>query len=269
MRYFRDLCTFVGDIARSRWLLYELTKHDFRARYLGSYLGIIWAVVQPTITIVLFWFVFQVGFRTQPISNCPFILWLMAGMIPWFFISETLSMAASSVIEKGFLVSKVNFRASILPITKILSGLIIHFFFLLLLMGVLFYYGYRPDIHFLEVFYYLGGCVALMLGISWATSALSVFMRDVTHAVQIVLQFLFWLTPIFWSPQQHFAQYQKFLKLNPFYYIIEGYRNCLLHDEYFWQPTKSMIWFWCVTLLALATGAVVFRRLRPHFGDML
>lgn len=269
MKVIRDFGRFLVDIYHSKWLLYELTKHDFRARYLGSYLGTVWAVLQPIITLLIFWFIFEVGFRLRPMSDCPFIIWLMAGMVPWFYISETLGAGTNAVIEKGFLVSKVQFRASILPITKIVSALLVHLFFIGLLLLVLLYYGFKPDLHYLEIPYYMLGTILLVLGISWATSALTVFLRDVSHLINIVLQFLFWLTPIFWSPQQHFAQYQKYLKLNPFYYIIEGYRACLIRDEWFWQPTTSMIYFWVVTLSTLAIGAFVFRRLRPHFGDML
>lgn len=260
---------FLADTYRSKWLLYELTKHDFRSRYLGSYLGILWAVIQPTITLLIFWFIFQVGFRTPSVKDCPFIVWLMAGMVPWFFISETLSSGSNSVVEKGFLVSKVVFRTSILPVTKILSALIIHLFFILLLIVVLLYYGFKPNLHFLEIGYYVMASVILVLGVSWATSALSVFMRDVTHLMNIILQFLFWMTPIFWSFDMIPPKYQPLFKLNPVFYIVEGYRSALIRHTWFWQPTKTMICFWVITGTLFCAGAVIFRRLRPHFGDML
>jgi len=260
---------FLADIHRSRRLLYELTKHDFVSRYLGSYLGIIWAVVQPIVTLCIFWFIFQVGFKARPVSNAPFIIWLMAGMVPWFFVSDSLSSATNSVIDKGYLVSKVVFRTSTLPIVKILSALIIHLFFILLLLVVLLVYGFKPDIYYIQIPYFLFASILFVLGISWATSALTVFLRDMTHLMNIVLQFLFWMTPIFWSLDMIPPRLRIFLKLNPLYYIVEGYRACLIHDQWFWQPYKTMAYFWFVTTLLFVGGAITFKRLRPHFADVL
>ena len=82
----------------------ELTASDFKSRYLGSYLGLLWAFIQPVATILIFWFVFEVGFKAAPIGNFPFILWLIAGIIPWFFISDCLASSTVSVVENSYLV---------------------------------------------------------------------------------------------------------------------------------------------------------------------
>ncbi len=269
MGYALEFGRFLSDTYRSRWLLYELTRNDFVADYLGSYLGIIWAVIQPITTIGVLWFVFQVGFRVQPVANVPFIIWLMAGMVPWFFVSDCLSKTANSVVEKGFLVSKVSFRASILPVVKILSSLIVHLFFIGILLIIVVCYGYKPNLHYLQIIYYLVASVMLVMGISWITAALAVFIRDVGHLTNVALQFLFWMTPIFWSPEIIPERYRIYLKLNPMYYLVEGYRDCLIRNLWMWDSFNITAYFWCVTLILFAIGAVVFRRLRPHFGDML
>ena len=129
MRYFRALIALILDIFRNRKLLWQMTKRDFRQRYLGSYLGILWAFIQPAITVLIFWFVFQVGFKAMPVENFPFILWLVCGMFPWFFISESILSATNSVIESSFLVKKIVFRVELLPIVKIMSALVVHIFF--------------------------------------------------------------------------------------------------------------------------------------------
>ena len=135
VKYFHLFLDFLADIFNSRQLLWELTKKDFQVRYLGSYLGVIWAFIQPLITILIFWFVFQVGFKSMPVDNFPFILWLMAGMIPWFFFAESLQSATNSILSNSFLVKKVVFRVSLLPIIQIISALAIHIFFILFLFG--------------------------------------------------------------------------------------------------------------------------------------
>jgi len=233
LRTLKLTVAFVLDVFNSRTLLWEMTIKDFQVRYLGSYLGILWAFIQPMVTVLIFWFVFQVGFKSQPVDNFPFILWLVAGMFPWFFISDTINNATGSITENSFLVKKVVFRVSLLPIIKLISALIIHLFFVGILIVMFAVYGYLPTLYTLQVGYYIFAAGCLLLGIAWITSALSVFLKDVGQIVGMVLQFGFWGTPIFWSYKIIPAQYLMFLKLNPAYYIIEGYRNCLIYHNGF------------------------------------
>ena len=100
---------FLYDLISSRQLLWDLTKKDLKQRYLGSYLGILWAFIQPTISVLIFWFVFQVGFKAMPIDNFPFVLWLVCGMFPWFYFSDGLVGATNSIAANSFLVKKVVF----------------------------------------------------------------------------------------------------------------------------------------------------------------
>ena len=135
----RHFFNFLLDLYRNRGLILQLTIRDFKSRYLGSYLGLLWAFIQPVITILIFWFVFEVGFKSAPVGDSPFILWLMTGIIPWFFISESLASGTGSVVENSYLVKKIVFRVSMLPVVKLLSALVVHVFFVL----VFFYYFTR------------------------------------------------------------------------------------------------------------------------------
>ena len=267
--YLRILWSLARDTVQNRRLLWDLTKRELRQRYLGSYLGILWAFIQPTVTVLIFWFVFQVGFKSMPVDNFPFILWLIGGMVPWFYISDALGSASSAVLENGFLVKKMVFRVELLPVVKIAAALLVHVFFIGVMFLMFLVYGYMPTVYSLQLLYYLLAMSCLILGISWLTSALTVFLRDVGQFVGMVLQFAFWATPIFWSLKMIPAEYQWFLKLNPAYYVIEGYRDCLIYHAWFWERPHLTVYFWLVTFVFLLLGAVVFRRLRPHFADVL
>lgn len=260
---------FFKNILANRGLIFQLAIKDLKDKYLGSYLGVMWAIIQPTITILIFWFIFQVGFKSIPIDNYPFILWLMAGMLPWFFFSDAVMNATNSVISNIFLVKNVVFRLSLLPIVKIISPLIIHVFFILFLIVMFWGYGYKPNIYFIQVFYYIMAMCIFMLGLTWITSALVVFLKDVGHILSMILQFGFWLTPIFWSLKMIPEKFTFLIKLNPMYYIIEGYRNSFIFRNWFWQYPSQTIYFWCVTVVFLLIGYFVFKRLRPHFADVL
>ncbi len=269
LKYLKTFYRFLRDIYKSKRLLIDLAKNDFKSRYMNNYLGILWAFVQPIGMIVMFWFVFQVGFRAVPVDNFPFILWLMTGMIPWFFFAESLQSAANSILSNSFLVKKVVFRVSLLPIIQIISALIIHMFFITFLFGMFLYYGYSPTIYWLQIPYYLVCTIVLILGISWITSSIIVFFRDLGQILTMIIQSGFILTPIFWSINILPKEYQYLVELNPMHYIIEGYRNSLIYNIWFWEKIDLTLYFWVIALFFFFVGAVVFRKLRPHFADVL
>ncbi len=269
MNYLRHFGLFIKDIIQSRFLILELAKNDFREKYLGSYLGILWAFLQPIMTIFIFWFVFEVGFKSKPAGDFPFILWLVSGLIPWFFFSEALLNATNSIISNSYLVNKVVFRVSILPLIKIISALAIHIFFVVFLIIIFLLYGYSPTIYYLQIIYYITASLLLLLGFSWMTSSLVIFLKDISQAIGVILQFGFWGTPIFWSLDIIPEKYQVLFKLNPVYYIIQGFRNTFIYHRWFWEDASQTIYFWLVTIIIFAIGALVFRKLRPHFADVL
>ncbi len=250
-------------------LLYSLTKNDFRQKYLGSYLGIAWAFIQPVITVLIFWFVFQVGFKAQPINDVPFILWLIAGMFPWFFFADAIGNATNAVTENAYLVKKIVFKVSFLPLIKIFSALVVHLFFIVFMYILYMVYGYSFDLHWLQAFYYLGAMMVLILGISYVTSAIVIFFKDVGQLVAMLLQFGFWLTPIFWFIGTVPEKYHFWIKLNPLVYIIEGYRDSMINHIWFWEKPLMGLYFWVVALIMIAVGFSTFRKLKPHFADVL
>jgi len=265
----KHFINFLLNLYCNRSLLFQLTVRDFKSRYLGSYLGLLWAFINPIITILIFWFVFQVGFKSAPVDDLPFVLWLITGIVPWFFIADTLMSGTGSVVENSFLVKKIVFRVSMLPIVKLLSALVVHIFFVFVIFIVFAVYHIYPDMYAIQVVYYGFSAIVLLLGLTWFASALMVFLKDTGQVVAIFVQFGFWLTPIFWSIAIVPEKYRIYLKLNPFYYITEGYRDCFIHKIWFWQHPLYTTYFWLFTGVIFVVGALLFVRLRPHFADVL
>lgn len=261
--------TFFGELAGSRRVIFELIRRDLNARYLGSGLGLFWMVAQPAATILVLWFVFSFGFGARAVAGVPFILWLVAGIVPWFFLTECVSGATNAVIDHAFLVKKILFRVHLLPIVRILSALAVHLVFVALSLSLLWLSGFPPGLHALQLPYYLLATVAFVLGLTWCTSALIVFLRDLGPVVALLLQFGFWLTPVFWDLGAIPPGYARLVMLNPAYYLVQGYRESLLHRVWFWSHAELTLYFWASTLVLLVAGAWVFRRLRPHFADVL
>ena len=225
--------------------------------------------MNPIVTICVLLFVFQVGFKAPPIGDIPFVVWLCLGFFPWFFFAEALNSASNSIIEYKFLLKNIFFRISYLPIIKILSALCIHLVFIILSIILLCFFGIYPEVYWLQVFYYMFCMVFLLLGLGWLTASLMVFVRDIGNIITIFIQFGFWLTPIFWNIQMLPEQLQTIVKLNPVYYIIQGYRDTFLFHTVFWEKPFLTFYFWFFTLFIFLLGLFVFKKTRPHFADIL
>ncbi len=266
----------LAGIYESRKLITRLSVNDFKTKFAGSYLGIIWAFVQPVITILVYWFVFEKGFKPAAINNAagaevPYVLWLIAGMVPWFFFSDALSGGTRALLDYTYLVKKVVFQIDILPIVKIISAVFVHLFFLAFAILLYALYGYTPDLYTLQVIYYTFCMLILLVGLTYLTSAIVVFFRDLNQVINIVLQVGVWVTPIMWNMDTMNISpvFKSILKLNPLYYIVQGYRDAFINKVAFWERPELTIYFWCFTIVFLFLGSHVFKKLRMHFADVL
>ena len=266
----------MAGVYESRKLIARLSVNDFKTKFAGSYLGLIWAFVQPVITILVYWFVFEKGMKPAAIRDAagtevPYVLWLIAGMVPWFFFSDALSGGTRALLEYSYLVKKVVFKIDIVPIVKIVSAVFVHLFFLAFAVLLYTLYGYYPDVYTLQVLYYSICLFVLVMGISYLTSAVVVFFRDLNQVINIVLQVGVWVTPIMWNidTMDISPVLKNLLKLNPLYYIVQGYRDAFIGKVAFFERWELTIYFWVVTIVFVVLGTHVFKKLRMHFADVL
>ena len=259
----------------NRALIFKLSKNDFKTKYAGSYLGIIWAFIQPVVTIVMYWLVFEKGLKagaqlSREGIHVPFVLWLSAGLVPWFFFSEALNSGTNALLEYNYLVKKVVFKISILPIIKIISALFVHVFFVAFLLVLFACYGFYPDLYTLQVLYYTFCMFMLVLALCYTTCSIVIFFRDLSQIIAIVLQIGMWATPIMWPfaetvPQQ----FQWIFKCNPMFYVVMGYRSALIDKSWFWENPLQTLYFWMVVAVTFVFGTVIFKKLKVHFADVL
>lgn len=263
------MLSWIRDIVSNRRLIFELSKSDFKMRYAGSNLGVVWAFVQPVVTIIIYVFVFQVGFKSVPVENVPYVLWLVAGIVPWFFLSEALLNATNSLLEYSYLVKKVVFKINILPMVKIMSAIYVHAFFVVIAIAMYIINGIPLTIYAVQLVYYSLCTTVLVLGLSYITSSIVLFFRDLSQIVNILLQFGMWLTPIMWSITMMGPKLGMLMKLNPMYYVTDGYRDALYNGVWFWEKTGQTMYFWILAVLLLLVGSTVFKKLEKHFADVL
>ena len=263
------------ELWQNRQLIWKLAKNDFKTRYAGSTMGRVWAFVQPVVTVVMYYFVFGLIFpaRAQLVASgieAPYVVWLTAGLVPWFYFSEALGNGTSALMEYNYLVKQVVFKISILPIIKVIAATFIHVAFAGILLVLYFCYGFGPSIYLLQLVYFSFCMFVLVLAISYTTCAVVVFFRDLSQIISIGLQIGMWATPILWN----IGDIQNplvvmLLKINPLVYIVNGYRSAIYEKEWFFRDFFSTMYFWIVTVVLFGIGALVFKRLKVHFADVL
>jgi ABC-type polysaccharide/polyol phosphate export permease len=268
MRYLINLYSFFLDTYHDRKLLITLSKNEFHRAYLGSYIGSVWALIRPLLFVLVIWFIFSIGFKSGSTdTDVPFILWLMTGISPWFFMSETVSNGAGSILSNKYLLKRIAFRAEVLPLTKILSNLGVHVVFTFLVVIMFLLDPKKLSIYFLQLPYYTLCGMMFLLGVSWVTSALRVFIKDISQIITVFLQLTFWLTPIFWPIKILPEKYRFVMELSPFYYVIGGYRDSLINYVWFWER-PSTPYMLLIIFFLLLIGLAFFQKLRPHFMDL-
>ena len=263
------------ELYQSKELIWKLSKNDFKKRYAGSYLGFVWALIQPVITVVMYWIVFDLVFntRSQMVASgveVPYVLYLTAGLVPWFYFSEAITNGTNALLEYSYLVKKVVFKISILPIIKIVAATFIHIFFVCVLLVVSIGYGYYPSIYTIQIVYYSFCTFVLVLALSYSTCAIVVFFRDLGQIIAIVLQVGMWATPILWDINMvHNDTLLMILKLNPLVYIVNGYRSAIYEKRWFFEHFYSSTYFWICVVTLFLIGSLIFKRLKVHFADVL
>ena len=268
------------EVVANRTLTMRLARNDFKTRFAGSYLGIIWAFVQPIVTVLVYWFVFEKALNqgtqsTKAGISVPYVLWLLGGLVPWFYFSEAVNNGTNTLVEYSYLVKKVVFNISTLPVVKLLSSVFVHLFFVAFMLIMYLCYGFMPTLYTLQIVYYSFAMMVLCAGIIYATSAITACFRDASQIVGIIMQVGIWATPIMWNMDGMIERgslhgpLMVILQANPMYYIVSGYRDSLINNVWFWEKPTLTIWYWVIAILFFVLGTSIFRKLRPHFADVL
>jgi len=252
-----------------RALLVAMARRELRYRYAGTAGGVLWSFVPPVVTILVYWVVFSVGLKVQPVKDVPFIVVYVAGFLPWMLFSETLSASSGSVTVNPHLVKKVAFPTELLPVIQLMTGLVIHAAMLVLFMLLLAANGIAPSLYNFQFLYYLAALLVFNLGLAWLVAALNVLHRDTGQVLGLVLQVWFWLTPIVWPLEMLPETGQRLVRLNPMLYIVEGYRNSFVLHRPIWDDVTGGLIYWTVAGSVFCIGWLFFSRMKAEFADAL
>lgn len=249
-------------------LILNLSLRDFEKKYISNFFGFIWAVLDPLAFILILYLVFNSRYAKTNPEEVPYVVYLITGYIAYDLFSGALRSLTSCINDHTFLLKKVNFRVAILPIVTVFSHLMIHGIVLVICVVFLFFNDIYPVFFWFQLIYYIFALSFLLIALGWLTSSIFLFFPDINNIVGIITQALFFLSPIFWNMQGLPPGTQFVLKLNPIFYIVNGYRESLTNHQGFWTHPLQTFYFWAFCLVALIAGVTVFKRLRPHFADV-
>ena len=247
----------------------NMAKNDLKKEYSGTALSYLWSVVKNLIYVFSYWFAMAIGLKGAKEIGYPYMVWLVSGLTAWFLIRDTLAPAAKSIRKNKYLVTKVIYPISTIPTFKVLSSFMSNLMFLVVLFIIAISNGVKPSIYWIQIFYYQFAAIALLIGISLLTSALVVVSRDIEMIINSSVFLIFWFSPILYPASNLSGILAIIAKLNPFYYIIEGFRASILYNTWFFSDMKLTIYFWSITIITLIFGMVVHGKLRNQFVDIL
>ncbi len=251
-------------------LIFQLSIYDIKGKYSQHYLGILWQFLNPFIQVSIYWLIFGLGFRKgHPVDDVPYFIWMVVGLIPWFFITPSIIQGSNSIYAKVNLVSKMKFPVSVLPTVSIVSNSF-NFLVMIIIMGIfLFVNKVNSGMYLLQFPYYLLCLYVFLFSITLLFSTISVLVRDFQLMLQSFMRMLFYVTPILWVPGSLPHWVEQILKLNPIYYLAIGFRHTFIEKTWFFEDMAFTFYFWMITLLILFIGAAVHTKFKNKFVDYL
>lgn len=249
----------------------KMARADLQKTYRGAALGWSWAIIKPAVTIFVYWFAFTIGLRMgKDVNGFPYFLWLIAGVVPWFYMSEMITGGTDCIRRYSYLVTKMKFPVSTIPTFVNISKFIIHVILIYLVMIIFRLFGYTLDIYMLQLPFYM--LLTFIFFNVWGlfSAPLAVISKDYSNLVKSFITAIFWLSGIMWDPSTIKNKVlKKFLKINPVTYLVSGYRNCFVNKVWFWESPKTLLCFVGVTVLLGILALWVYKRLRKEIPDVL
>lgn len=254
------------DLWNYRELLYFLIWRDVKVRYKQTALGVVWAILQPFLTMVAF-SVFLGRLAGVPSEGIPYPIFTFTALLPWQLFAQAFIHSGNSLVANQHLITKVYFPRLVIPIAAVLGGLVDFAIAFVVLLGMLIYFGIMPTLAILTLPLFILLALATAFAVGLWLSALNVEYRDVRHLTPFLVQFWLFVTPVAYPSSLIPEEWQVWYSLNPMTGVIEGFRMALLGKPEW--PSSSILVSTIVVALLLISGLAYFRRMERTFADVV
>ncbi len=270
MGIFKSVETIFSELWENKVRLTRLAKYELKSQHGGTFFGFLWNFLNPALQIFVYWFVFAVGLRKgNSIDGVPYIIWLVVGIICWFYMNQAMLGADMSIINFSDVLKRMKFPIAIVPAKTIASNLITHICSMVIVFGVVLFSGVKISPYIWLLPYYIFASTFFILGYSLIASTVNVLFRDFHNFSNTVMRFLFFISPVMWEPPKDSTVLTIIMKINPFAYILNGYRDTILYEWSFKENIETGIIFWAISVAMFIAGCVLHMRMRHKFIDTL
>lgn len=258
------------NIYNGRYILKTMVIKDLKTRYVGSLLGPFWTIAMPLYQILLYTFLFSIILKMRFDDNSgtsSFVVYLLAGLIPWLFFSEATSRGINTFIENSHIIKKVKFPMEVCVVSVLISSMVTFFIYMAFYIVMLIFMG-LIKLHTFPLFIFPFIIqLLLILGLSFGLGSIAVFFRDITQVTGMILNLLFFLTPIVYPSHIIPEKVKWVFNINPFYFIVELYRGVLIRGK---MPDAAfMIYPFIFSLVIFLGGYYIFHKTKEAFKDIL
>jgi len=273
--------TILKEIFGNLTLIWTVARYNNKATFQGHYFGLAWEILNPMIQIALNWFVFSAIRNRTPLYfgrgdgvEVPFLAWMLIGMSAWLLMNRATLTASKSVQSKIKLVSKMQFPISVLPAMDIAGKVTAYFITLGIVLIILLFNGVTPTIFWFQAIYYIIAMYIFIYFLGLLTSTITILFKDFQQILAPIVRLLFWFSGVVWNLQEMVrsgalpASVVRATDLNPFSYIITGFRNSFLSGYFFWEHWETTLFFWLLVLVIALIGSHLHLKLRNKFVDM-
>ncbi|MGV7223243.1 MAG: ABC transporter permease [Nitrospinales bacterium] len=254
-----------AELKEYRDLIFFLVWRDIKVMYAQTILGFLWAILQPLIQIVIFTIVFGKVAKV-PTEGIPYILFSSVAIIPWTYISQSMTLSSQSLVLGQHMLGKIYFPRLIFPVTPILAKLVDFSISMLIILGVCFYYQVLPTWNLLYFPLFVFLMMSISVGVGMWLSAMAIRFRDVKLAMPFAIQMLMYTAPVVYSASSIPDTYRLLYSLNPIVGVIEGFRACLLGTTMPWAYICPGL---ATASILLISGALYFKRMERVFVDVI
>jgi homopolymeric O-antigen transport system permease protein len=256
------------DLWRFRELFQVLARRDLSVRYRQTVIGILWALIRPLLTMVVFTIVFGRIAKLPTESGAPYALMVFAGILPWTFFSSSVSEASNSLINNERLITKVYFPRLIIPLATIVVAFVDSLISFCILLALMAWYRYLPDWRMVVLPVFVLLAFVASAGPALLISSLNVKYRDFRYVVPFIVQLGLYVSPVGFSSSVVPVQWRLLYSLNPIVGVIDGFRWCLLRgqSEIYWPGLVASC---AIAAFFLWFGLRQFRRTEKSFADLI
>lgn len=267
----RNVSQFMHEITANSVVSRRLARFNVDSKWANSYLGSFWDYLEPLLFIATYFLVFGIGFYKGSVDGQPYLIWLLTAIVPWFYIQGVYNRGLTSVKSQVATLSKTRFPFSIAVVIPMIEEFRRYIVMTVIFIAILMLYGHRPEIYWLQIFYAIFAMIMMLLALNLINSTLTILIPDYKSAMMAIFRIIFYSSGVIVNLDSPSMPYivTAVLKLSPFNYVVNIFRDTFLYHQWFWQDLGHTLFFWGTVGVLMFIGAFMHIRFRGAFTELV